>query len=680
MARLSKWIVEELIDGYVYEKLIYKIIMGGDPSITPTSPEELNLPKARWFNRHGWVSIRSDWEHPDATFVTFMCHTYQFSRIGRFSNSFTIWKNRGPLLHNRGWGDHDKAFGDYTDAWNSFLFINPSLEGYDKNGRQCQLSSSTPEGYDAHYFLPGNDDKFKTGGIKYFETKSGKYSYVCGDAAKAYLYRWRRPYKDEDRVLNIFTRQFVYFPGDSSPAPVSDYFVIFDRVETKHIETEKHMLLQMCYEPVVIKYNWDDDNAMYGDKVSDGKWQYDNPHCFIITNTGYNGAHGKAFVKTLLPENTIVYKIGGAGHQFNDWYGEDPENSTSKEKLTDEEKFYWGEYRLHIVPAEQKKYDLFLHTIEATDISRDIPAKMDKIYGDNVVGARIDKWIALFNINEAFLYDGSAILPYEGRFNIFIADMEPQRQYYVSIGQKTNTVVASDAGVVFLEDVEIDNNTIVIGTTTLDVDNIPPGRIDDIQVATVTSTSVMLTWTAPGDDGMTGRATGYDARYNTVPITMNNWDTCIRFYPGMPKYAGELEQYTVVGLTPDTTYYFSIRACDERNNWSELPEDNVIITTLKKEEDVDKEKKLLCDFGRRGSQEPDGRIDFEDLMWFTVYWNAYQKDRTDPYGLKADIAGPRETTKGKPPDLITQPDNKVDFEDLMVFTLMWNWWHAQKRI
>ncbi len=75
--------------------------------------------------------------------------------------------------------------------------------------------------------------------------------------------------------------------------------------------------------------------------------------------------------------------------------------------------------------------------------------------------------------------------------------------------------------------------------------------------------------------------------------------------------------------------------------------------------------KLLCDFGQKGQEVSDGKIDFEDLLWFAVYWNA--KD------IRGDIAG--SITSGQPPDLVTQSDGKVDFEDLMIFMQMWNWWH-----
>ncbi|MCK5561672.1 MAG: fibronectin type III domain-containing protein, partial [Thermoplasmata archaeon] len=49
-------------------------------------------------------------------------------------------------------------------------------------------------------------------------------------------------------------------------------------------------------------------------------------------------------------------------------------------------------------------------------------------------------------------------------------------------------------------------------TTLPGPDVIPPAVIDDLMVVDLKETSLNLTWTAPGDDGITGTATEYDIR------------------------------------------------------------------------------------------------------------------------------------------------------------------------
>lgn len=93
-----------------------------------------------------------------------------------------------------------------------------------------------------------------------------------------------------------------------------------------------------------------------------------------------------------------------------------------------------------------------------------------------------------------------------------------------------------------------------------------------------TATALTLSWTSPGDDSLTGTATQFDLRYSTSPITAANFSTCTRV-TGLPAPApaGTTQSFTVPGLSTSTTYYFTIKAADERGNWSGLS--NVVVRT-----------------------------------------------------------------------------------------------------
>ena len=52
-----------------------------------------------------------------------------------------------------------------------------------------------------------------------------------------------------------------------------------------------------------------------------------------------------------------------------------------------------------------------------------------------------------------------------------------------------------------------------------------PANIADLQASDVTQSSILLTWTAPGDDGNQGTADKYDIRYSTAMITEANCNT-----------------------------------------------------------------------------------------------------------------------------------------------------------
>lgn len=81
--------------------------------------------------------------------------------------------------------------------------------------------------------------------------------------------------------------------------------------------------------------------------------------------------------------------------------------------------------------------------------------------------------------------------------------------------------------------------------------------------------SVHLTWTAAGDDSVTGTAAQYDLRYSTALITAANFSSATRVV-GVPAPAapGSTENYTVTGLQPGTTYWFAIKTADDVGNWA----------------------------------------------------------------------------------------------------------------
>lgn len=90
--------------------------------------------------------------------------------------------------------------------------------------------------------------------------------------------------------------------------------------------------------------------------------------------------------------------------------------------------------------------------------------------------------------------------------------------------------------------------------------------------------SLDLSWTAPGDDGVQGRATSYDLRYSTIAINSVNFLAAVRV-PNLPppSPAGSSETFKVSGLLPGTTYYFALNSGDDAGNWSGIS--NVAIRT-----------------------------------------------------------------------------------------------------
>ena len=122
-------------------------------------------------------------------------------------------------------------------------------------------------------------------------------------------------------------------------------------------------------------------------------------------------------------------------------------------------------------------------------------------------------------------------------------------------------------------------------------DKTAPAAVTDLKAeAGKGEGSVSLAWTAPGDDGAEGTAAVYQIKYAPKPIVefvtwpgqrqthINFWGSANVPDEPSPAKAGTRQSYTVKGLAPGT-YWFALKARDERNNQSGLS--NVVSVTVK---------------------------------------------------------------------------------------------------
>ncbi len=114
-------------------------------------------------------------------------------------------------------------------------------------------------------------------------------------------------------------------------------------------------------------------------------------------------------------------------------------------------------------------------------------------------------------------------------------------------------------------------------------DTVPPAAVTDLLASDGGDGSIVLSWTASGDDGQEGTAWQYDLRYTTEsegPITTDNWDAAhVISGVSTPSPAGTAETYAVTSLSGNQGYYFALKVADETPNTSGLS--NVVYVYLK---------------------------------------------------------------------------------------------------
>jgi alpha-tubulin suppressor-like RCC1 family protein/subtilisin family serine protease len=95
-------------------------------------------------------------------------------------------------------------------------------------------------------------------------------------------------------------------------------------------------------------------------------------------------------------------------------------------------------------------------------------------------------------------------------------------------------------------------------------DAVPPGTITDLASTGTTESTVILRWTAPGNDGTTnGPVDHYELRYSTGTLTAATFGsgTLVTAAP-VPGNPGTVQTFIVTGLLATQTYTFAVRSFD----------------------------------------------------------------------------------------------------------------------
>jgi len=125
-----------------------------------------------------------------------------------------------------------------------------------------------------------------------------------------------------------------------------------------------------------------------------------------------------------------------------------------------------------------------------------------------------------------------------------------------------------------------------------------------------TTNSITVRWTAPGDDGNSGRAYRYDIRFSTAPITAANWNQASRATAmPLPTTPGLLQTCTIDNLVPSTKYYFRMKTADEKYNWSGLSNEFSMTTC----------GGVCLDHPGNVDCSPDNQVDISDLTSLIEY-------------------------------------------------------------
>ena len=167
--------------------------------------------------------------------------------------------------------------------------------------------------------------------------------------------------------------------------------------------------------------------------------------------------------------------------------------------------------------------------------------------------------------------DGFAFVAAEdaGTHVIDVRDPEHPRLAGTVVSSDAQAVAVGQDNIVCIADAE--EGLIVLQGPLPLIDNEAPAAVTDLAARLETLSELVLSWTAPGDDGHSGQARDYEIRQSTTPITAESFEeaTLLVRRP-VPAEAGTVQTLDITGLEPDSTYYFALRTTDDSFNTSDL--------------------------------------------------------------------------------------------------------------
>ncbi len=319
-AALGRYIRDHLTDSrYRSDKWsIYPFLMT-DLEKAPPAQDPGVLPPSRYFKQMGQVFMRSG-SGSEETYALVACGGTLRSHRHYDATHFTIYKKGFLALDSgtrQGNTDNLQNYFAQTVAHNCILIKMPG-------------EPPSPYWNGEVFGQAGGQNRTIGSKVIAFETES-HFTYVAGDATPVY---------SEEKCERI-VRQFVFIPPN--------HFAVFDRVSATRAEYAKRWLLHHANEPVVEGKTWFSDQD-----------------------------RGRVFVRTLLPEDAILEKVGGPDKEFladgvNYAVDAGPSQLIRERKYRiyrmeyDEVPELMGRWRIEVKPGSAREEDIFLHLIQVGD-------------------------------------------------------------------------------------------------------------------------------------------------------------------------------------------------------------------------------------------------------------------------------------------------------------------------
>lgn len=197
-----------------------------------------------------------------------------------------------------------------------------------------------------------------------------------------------------------------------------------------------------------------------------------------------------------------------------------------------------------------------------------------------------------------------------------------------------------------------------------EIDVAPPAPISNFRIASQNGRYLTLQWTAPGDDGTTGRASVYQLRFADSDLNSSaQFETATRFIVSRPEAAGTLQTTSVIIPYQHTSGFVGIRAIDNAGNAGQISSVGVSVGLeeadpyvvgvseagglstggqplgLKADDQFSADYRLPFDFSFFGQNRYFVRLSTNGVLYFATSVGRDDKSSTEDLSSRAMVAG-----------------------------------------
>ncbi len=359
----------------------------------------------------------------DATWACFEAGKNFYGHQHQDAGAFTIHRKGDLLIDSGYYGQYRSVYGDEhannyyhrSTGHNTVAIYDPDelfywgAAGFDNgplanDGGQI-LPKSAP-----NYNSIFEDSTFSPGKMLAYETNDS-YTYCQADLHNAYnqeALSESRDFPFQPNKLTHITREFAFLRPD--------YFIVFDRVGSVNPGFVKVWNMHVAAEPTV-----EGTGVQRAGNAQAGIWDYEGASIAHVTDTNPEYGQGSLFLKTLLPKDRTIRKIGGENRALDGyayWIGGFDQNG--RYDPTEGENWYWGDWlsghehnennladltigwgRIEVEATTPASDDLFLNVIYPCDASVGEMPDTRLIESENMVGVEIvNERVLLFGREE----------------------------------------------------------------------------------------------------------------------------------------------------------------------------------------------------------------------------------------------------------------------------------------